>query len=296
MLHTSKTISHISVLEKEIASFKKQGFLIIENALSSEEVSFYKTAVDELAKRKTGLSGAVYLRESDIIELDLRFSELLDHPFTYPYVKELMGEHVRIMSTEALIRPREGDDPVRWHDDGPDCPPYRSLCTPPPLCQLKIGYFLTELPDDDSGNLVVLPGSHLFADAPPATLPQGLAADGAISIKVKAGSAVLFHNALYHCVQPNLTNRPRYCLYYAYCFPWMAPFDRNASSAVLHSLLKGERKRLLMDFDYPSYNYSLLRRSATWRGNPSMAFASPVRLAMQAGLKRLKALWRKAVY
>jgi ectoine hydroxylase len=274
-----------------VALFKQQGFVLLRGALSADEVDHYKAAMERVARKaKTYLEGG-YLRESNLLEQDIVLSELLDHPVTYPYVRALLGPDFRIMSTEAIIRPQVGDEAVRWHEDGPNAPPYRALATPPPLCQLKVGYFLSDLPTDRNGNLVVVPGSHLLADKPPPTLPQGLNAPGAVSLKVRAGDAIVFHNALWHCVQPNETDNPRYNLYYAYCYPWMAPFDRSASSLVLRSLLTGERRRLLMDFEQPSRNYTLLR--ITWAGNPGAALLAPLRILAELTVKRLKVIKRK---
>ncbi len=40
----------------------------------------------------------------------------------------------------------------------------------------------------------------------------------------------------------------------------MAPFDRHASSKALKSLLTGARRELLMDFENPGLNYTLIKR------------------------------------
>ncbi len=271
-----------------IEAIRRDGYVLIPGVLSAEECAEYSALMDELGKKSKTFSGG-YLRESDILEKQIGFSKLLDHPATYPIAKALLGGYARIMSTEAIIRPNIEDDPVRWHEDGPNCPPYRSLATPPPTLQVKIGYFLNDVMDD-AGNLVVMPKSHLLPNGPPADLPLALKAPGAIAVKAKAGTAIVFHSALWHCVAENKTATPRRSLYYGYCLPWMARFDRSASSLALRSLLTGERRALLMDFEHPGTNWVLIKE--TWRGDPKLAAASPIRMGYELAIRRLKKLKR----
>ena len=275
--------------QRAVEAVKADGYVLIPNALTPQECDYYSELELALGKKsKTYIGG--YLRESDIMEKEFGFSKLLDHPSTYPIAKALLGGFARIMSTEAIIRTDNDDDPVRWHEDGPNCPPYRALATPAPTCQVKIGYFLNDLLSEDAGNLVVMPKSHLLPHGPPHDLPRAGLAEGAVQVKAKAGTAIVFHSALWHCVQPNKTKVPRKSLYYGYCLPWMAPFDRQASSLALKSLLTGERRRLLMDFEHPGTNYVLIRE--TWRGDPKLAAASPIRMGYELALRRLKKLKR----
>jgi ectoine hydroxylase len=272
-----------------VKAVRENGYVLIPDALTPSECEYYIGLTQAVAKKsKTYIGG--YLRASDIMESQIGFSKLLDHPSTYPIAKALLGGFARIMSTEAIIRPDIEDDPVRWHEDGPNCPPYRSLATPAPTCQVKIGYFLNDIMGDDAGNLVVMPKSHLLPNGPPADLPQGAQAPGALQVKAKAGTAIVFHSALWHCVQANKTKTPRNSLYYGYCLPWMAPFDRSSGSVALRSMLTGERRELLMDHEHPGTNYVLIRE--TWRGDPKLAAASPIRMGYELALRRLKKLKR----
>ena len=279
---------HDAILEK----FNTEGYAILPDVLTGQECQYYIQLIKRLAeKSKTYLGG--YLREPNIIERDIGFSDLMDNPITLPIVKQLMHGFVRIMSTEAIIRTQDEDDPVRWHEDGPNCPSYRQIAVPPPLFQTKVGFFLNDITVENAGNLIVVPGSHKFKHGPSEDLPHGLAVEGAKAIKVKAGSVILFHNALWHCVQRNETPEPRYNLYYAYCYPWVAPFDRHASSEVLHSLLKGKQRELLMDFEHPGKNWALLKQS--WRGDPKLLLSSPARMLFELVKRRARVLKRKII-
>jgi len=246
-------------IKKHIEQFKSDGFSIIENVFSSEECENLIKKIIKVANQSKTYTGG-YLRQSNIIELDLSFANLINHPVIMEISKELLGQHFRLMSSEALIRTKEEDDPVRWHEDGPNTPSYREVTSPPALFQLKFGIFLNDLIEDNSGNLTVIKGSHLYKDSP---FEQNISdyEDKKIQIKTTQGSLIFFHNSLWHCVSRNLKNDARYNLYYTYCYPWMAPFDRSASSVFLRSALNKDQKELLMDFETPSNNYTLIRET-----------------------------------
>ncbi len=272
--------------------FKEQGFTIVRNALSQRELADLEDAALNVVKDHPSASGEDYLREGNIMERDPGFWFLMDHPKTYPLITQLLSPHSRIMSAELIRRTGQGqDDPVDWHDDGPACPSYRELATPAPLMQLKVGYFLEDCLDDQSGNLVVVPGSHLFPEGPPDDLPHGLQHPEAVAVKLHKGDAILFHNALWHCVLQATKPKLRMNIYVGYCYAWMAPFDRSASSLYLRNALSGERRRLLGDFDEPDTNWELVRK--VFRGSPELvALGLSGRLATLAK-RRLKKAKRK---
>tara|TARA_Y200000002_G_C22600295_1_gene629223 strand:+ start:114 stop:350 length:237 start_codon:yes stop_codon:yes gene_type:complete len=71
----------------------------------------------------------------------------------------------------------------------------------------------------------------------------------------------------------------------------MAPFDRSASSVFLRSALNKDQKELLMDFETPSNNYTLIRE--TWRGDKKLVAKSFKNMLIELAINRLKVLKRK---
>ena len=106
----------------------------------------------------------------------------------------------------------------RINDDG-----YRRLGSPIPLLQLKVGYYLTDMTEEGQGNLCLIPGSHKSTTDPdPEVLKRKDLFQGAIQVCAPAGTAVLFHNALWHSGGPwSKPDGERVILYYAYEHPWM---------------------------------------------------------------------------
>ncbi len=64
--------------EEALRCVRENGYALIPNALTLDECHSYMSRMDRLAKSsKTYIGG--YLRESNILERDISFSELLDH-------------------------------------------------------------------------------------------------------------------------------------------------------------------------------------------------------------------------
>jgi hypothetical protein len=109
-----------------------------------------------------------------------------------------------------------------WHIDGND-QGYRAFGWPIPLLQLKVGYYLTDMTQPGNANLTVVPGSHKSRHVP--SLPDLEAQHswpGEEQVCAPAGSAILFHNALFHTAARYASpSHHRTMLYYAYEHPWM---------------------------------------------------------------------------
>ncbi len=109
------------------------------------------------------------------------------------------------------------------------------------------------------GNFLLIPGSHRGnfprsdANAVTVTSPSRyqevdeIDADvpGAEPLLVRAGDALLFHNALWHSVSRNTSNVRRKSLFYVYAPLWMRLGDRMASSPELIARADPVRRQLL---------------------------------------------------
>jgi ectoine hydroxylase-related dioxygenase (phytanoyl-CoA dioxygenase family) len=74
-----------------------------------------------------------------------------------------------------------------------------------------------------NANLMVVPGSHKSGQPPShADFERIGRFPGAVQVCAPAGSAILFHNALWHTAAPFASpQHHRTMLYYAYEHPWM---------------------------------------------------------------------------
>lgn len=217
--------------------FDNNGYLVLENFLSPDHVTRLlnvlgqavfrrrQQLVAEPARARTTLvNGGKSTRLLYILEDDPLFLELLDWDPLMPYVRDLIGPKAHYHASDAIVdyasdfMARQGG----WHLDGHDNG-YRQLGWPIPLLQLKVGYYLSDMTSPDRGNLTVVPGSHKALREPaPEDLQRREFFPGIRQICAPAGTAILFHNALWHTASPFAKpDLSRTMLYYAYEHHWM---------------------------------------------------------------------------
>lgn len=217
--------------------FDNNGYLVLENFLSADHVERLLTTLDRVIARRrvqhhqnlpqtgfTQIKGEQSTRIFYILDDDPLFLDLLDWPPIVPYVKGLLNPKAHHHASDAIVE-YSGDLMSRklgWHIDGHDSG-YRNLGRPIPFLQLKIGYYLTDMTEPGQGNLVLVPGSHKAQHDPdPEDLKRPDPFPGAIQVCAPAGSAILFHNAIWHAAGPfTKPDSRRIILYYAYEHPWM---------------------------------------------------------------------------
>jgi len=243
-------------------SFDQDGFVVLEGFLSNDHVIRLDQALETVVQRRrqwvadgvphTGFTQVEgeSTRAFYILDDHPDFLELLDWAPMMALVRELLNPMLHFHASDAiaernLVRPTMG-----WHVDGHDNG-FRNLGDPIPLLQLKVGYFLSDMSEGGQGNLWVVPRSHRgqFEPEPehlttPGTFP------GAVELRVPAGSAVLFHNALWHSggnwSKPDGVRR---MLYFAYEHPWMvASMEHWSYPAAFYDTLAPERRALFHGF------------------------------------------------
>ena len=125
-------------LQLEVSYFLKWGYLVVENALTVEQVRTLRVALDETFTRLNSEF------THQLLEQDDRFSFLIDNPPVMERMRAILGNCVQLHSATARVTlPNQPDQ--NWHRDGPwpmdpDNTPYGSLPG-----QIKCGYFLDEL-------------------------------------------------------------------------------------------------------------------------------------------------------
>ena len=224
--------------------FETQGYLVLENFLTPAHVARLQAALTpSVARRRQGvpagwkwqwpprnshdltqIQGEKSTRILNLLEDDPAFLELMLWPALQPYVHALLNPAPHYHASDAIVedardyRNRVGG----WHRDGADNG-YRQLGHEIPLLQLKVGYYLSDMTQPWRGNLTVVPGSHLSrAELTPEQANRREFFPGAVQVCAPAGTAILFHNAIWHTAAPYAEGAPgRTMLYYAYEHPWM---------------------------------------------------------------------------
>ncbi|HEV7506917.1 MAG TPA: phytanoyl-CoA dioxygenase family protein [Thermoanaerobaculia bacterium] len=239
--------------EEQRLFFHTQGYLVIPNALSPEELAAIRSDADAAEARwRAGLS-LPGVRRPDleqvlgIMEHGPALFELLEHPRIFPLVRALLGPDVMMLDHDYFITPPGAAIPQGWHFDfdlpGVDHPRSRLM--------VKVFYVLADIPPD-GGATLVLPGSH---STPCGTMlsnvevPEDL--PGAVSMILPAGSAYLINDRTYHSAGNNRSNIHRRLLIYTYGHKWMRMWDEYRPSPELATRAVTPQRRQLLGLTDP---------------------------------------------
>jgi phytanoyl-CoA hydroxylase len=223
----------------EIASYRDNGFLVVDELLDGDELAEWQGAVqDAVANRTTRLPGgdveaeglegddSVYVQRLNLWKTSPPLGALLRDPRIGALAAQLEGvDSIRLYHDQALIKePCSG--PTPWHQDNP----YFSF-TSEHCISIWVALADATL---ENGCLCYLPGSHkgpgFVADAPGLgsifeKLPEWRDSEPVFT-PVHAGGCI-FHNGLtLHAAGSNMTNRRRVAMTVAF-MPGDATFDGN---------------------------------------------------------------------
>jgi ectoine hydroxylase-related dioxygenase (phytanoyl-CoA dioxygenase family) len=204
-------------LEREVRFFMKWGYLVVEDAISQQQVKKLRKALDASFERNK----AQFIHQ--LLEEDDAFAFLLDNEPVITRMKAILGNCVQLHSATARVTvPGEKDQD--WHRDGPwpvdpDGTPYGSIPG-----QINCGYYLDEL-TMENGPIAVVPGSHRALFKPPIGFPTF---PDEIFILAKPGQAIMFNGWLFHRGVANKSDKKRRACMMCYQNAWMKsrePFD-----------------------------------------------------------------------
>ncbi|MBW3624575.1 MAG: phytanoyl-CoA dioxygenase family protein [Armatimonadetes bacterium] len=220
-------LSH-QVNDEERRAFERDGYFLIPNALTPEQVSHFVGVTDDVDRqyrREHGLKSHDRVNLHDTIGHDERFLELIDWPTTFPKVWGLMGWNLQLYHTQMIVTPPGEAAPEKkrlgWHQDNNRM--NRDLEVElQPMISMKVVYFLNDIPEAGMGNFYIVPGSHTSRRLIPSEDGDPNPA-GALAVTVRAGDALVFDRRLWHAASPNSSNVTRKALFYGYSHRWLRP-------------------------------------------------------------------------
>lgn len=238
---------------EQIARYREDGFLAIENFLSPEELANWRRCTDEAIPLRLAAGShlhnqndpdafyaQVFTQAIKLLEVHDGMRNIMLDPELGRVAADLAGvDGIRIWHDQALIKPPFGNA-TGWHLDNP----YWSFFSPDAI---SIWVALDDA-TVHNGCLYYLPGSHKTARFENAEIGANQASLFAVypqwreiesvACPCPAGSAV-FHNGLVaHGAGANMTNRPRRAMTCAY-MPDGSTFNgrRNVLSEAYHESL-----------------------------------------------------------
>jgi ectoine hydroxylase-related dioxygenase (phytanoyl-CoA dioxygenase family) len=213
---------------EEIASFRENGFLVVERLTSDEEIEWIRKIFDfvfspEQAGRfgapvdRTGTRGEdVPSNLSQAFHPEFRFPELLQTTHrrnAKRYAAALLGvEEASLTSWGHMIRKQPGGRAALWHQDHAYWDPEYDYCA------LGVWLPMHDV-ETEMGAMQFIPGSHergllphRHDDAPQEnvlTTVEPVDSSQAVACPLRRGGATFHHFQTLHYTAPNTTKKPR---------------------------------------------------------------------------------------
>jgi hypothetical protein len=230
--------------------FMRDGFLIVEDALSAADCERYAAAIDAIAAADPRYAPARHYSAQNAVEKHPDLVDMIDRETHIGYAYDLYGELTKVHLSNVMLRPHKTWRNY-WHPDGARALPYQVFSPELPL-QLKVAYWLTDLPREDMGNLVVLPGSHRHQILDAYDTHDDV--PGQLPVCVKRGTMTLMHGSTWHKVNPNESSVVRKNVFMTYCPSWITPEDRYQNDPAWLATLNREQRILMRSYAHPYTN------------------------------------------
>ncbi len=218
-----------ALTEAECTEFNKTGLLMIEDALSPEQVTALTAATDKIYEQQLakGQDARKSLFYPNFIPDSPLFADLVDYEKILPKVWGILGWNIYLYHGHLIITPPSGqpedNKTFGWHQDSGRVN-VEMESHPRPRLSLKVAYFLSDTSQPGRGNFWVVPGSHLWDTME--RVPDGIGQpEGAIPVLAKPGTAVFFDRRLWHTASPNWSDVTRKVLFYGYGYRWIRTKD-----------------------------------------------------------------------
>ena len=256
-----------SLTSEQREQWSTDGYLHLHGVLAPNEVEFFSQELDrvrllpgyEPGKAQLGhyewmdTSKSVdpdgFMDRRDLLNYGQHFLDLIDRPGLFDLLVDIMGPHIMLSMTQAIVRPSTDTFPGYTHTDGGEgLREIRVSETSPPLA-MKAMYLLSDVTGEDASAFTVFPGSHLRTfpwrrDEPPT--PNS---PGAVQLPGSAGDCYLFSHSLWHGPSPNYSGKARKTLLYNYAQMFIRSYDHEVTPEVTGQLTPRQR-RLLGDLGY----------------------------------------------
>ena len=207
--------------------FDINGYLVVANALSSQEVEQLSAISDKMIDSFERKADQYYVQRRPGIVEEPAFHPLLAHAATIPLVVQLLSANIHLHTT-AIIYKFPQDCPAQeargWHRDigiTEDLGHAHIV-----RAGIKVGYCLTDFSEPNSGFTLFAPGSHLIPTPLPIPVSE-VDPPNAVELRLKAGDAFLFENRIFHTATPNLSEAPSKVIILGYSYRWMGGQHAN---------------------------------------------------------------------
>ena len=251
--------------QEQIEEYWKNGFLLIKNALSAQQLSRLQIVTESLIRQSAAVT-----KSNDKFDLDdghtadtprltrIKLPHTLDPVYweiirsenILNLIKPLIGDNIRLHTSKLNTKAPAGGSAVEWHQDWAFYPHTNDDL-------LAVGILLEDV-KEDSGPLLAIPGSHkgpildhsrdgIFCGAVDPADPM-FESQKARSLTGPAGSLSIHHVRTLHGSAPNHSKTARKILFYECIAADAWPISggvSNYNGLSQHQLWEGMNSRLV---------------------------------------------------
>ena len=264
-LPTGTAQDWLPLTDDQLAEYSERGYLHLRGIFSEAEVRRGLETMDEviaanpetLAHHESFYLNDQTIRIRNAVSVTAGLDEFLDHPALVGPLMSLLAGNVQILSTEVLVRKLQDEALEPWHTDGGPYLQRLRLTADSTSLQVKAQIFLTDVTRINSGNFLLVPGSHLQI---PKTrdymcnieelnepLRRGVVPDHAVVVKAEPGDVLLFPYSLWHGVMANKTHL-RKTFIFRYGQLWHRPYDYAIQPKHVLRRMSPRLRRMFGDF------------------------------------------------
>ena len=205
------------MIDELIERFQIDGFVILEDALSRDEIAALTRALEPYEhERPMGRNAFEGLKSQRVYSLAAKgdvFQQLIEHPRVMAIVDRVLMKNF-LLSTAQSIRLHPGEAAQAWHTDDA----FYFMPRPHPLTLAVSVIWALEDFTENNGATEVIPGSHRWGHEHPDDRDHDI-----VAAVMRAGSAIVFDGALWHRGGANTSNGTRLAISPQYCQPWLRP-------------------------------------------------------------------------
>ncbi len=247
--------------------FDLNGYIVLNGVLTQEEITLCNAAIDHefdrakerspsesLAGESEALKGI--RRREDLADMLAwskpwcqPFRDLLVHPKIVPYLEELLGGGFRLDHLYGIVM-RRGAEGHTLHGGGTadDLTSFYQFHNGKMRCGLTVVTWVLTDSNAGDGGFACIPGSHKSNYRTPRDIVLMESDEGIVKqVEARAGSAIIFTEALTHGTMPWLAEHQRRCMLYKYSpgpLSWSPDHMSDLDQEVLDELTQEQRSVL----------------------------------------------------
>ncbi|WP_419767388.1 phytanoyl-CoA dioxygenase family protein [Arcobacter sp.] len=205
-----------------VEEIRNDGFVIIENVLTQEELENYREKIDEVYKiqeKEFGLEKLISIKEKNMCRIPLKYDDyfikIATNRIVLEVVKKFLGDFFLLNLQNAIINtPNEEHHQSSWHRDLP----YQNYVISNPLSINAL--FCIDDFSVETGGTIVVPYTHNAEILPSDRYIE----KHAVTAVAKAGSVIVFDSMLFHKAGYNSSNIIRRAVNHQYQIPLLKQF------------------------------------------------------------------------